>query len=59
VGDLAAALRWAKASLRSAERAAGPRLIAHALARVAIYEFLQGNHAWHDLLDNAATLRAP
>jgi hypothetical protein len=46
-GDLPDALEWARASLRSAERAADPRLVAHSLARIAIYEFLQGNGARH------------
>ena len=32
-GDLPGASRWAKASLRSAEQAADPRLMAHSLAR--------------------------
>lgn len=53
-GDLPGALHWARASLRSAERAADPRLVAHSLARIAIYEFLQGNGAQDDLLDQAA-----
>jgi DNA-binding CsgD family transcriptional regulator/tetratricopeptide (TPR) repeat protein len=57
-GDLPAALHWAKASLRSAERAADPHLIAHSLARVAAFEFLQGNGARHDLLDHAEALGA-
>ncbi len=58
VGDLPAARDWAKASLRSAERAADPRLIAHSLARIAIFEFLQGNGVRHDLLDRAEALNA-
>jgi DNA-binding CsgD family transcriptional regulator len=57
-GDLPAALHWAKASLQSAERAADPRLMAHSLARVAIFEFLQGNGVRHDLLDNVDALSA-
>jgi tetratricopeptide (TPR) repeat protein len=57
-GDLPAASRWAKASLRSAERAADPRLMAHSLARIALFEFLQGNGVRSDLLDRAETLDA-
>jgi DNA-binding CsgD family transcriptional regulator len=57
-GDLPAALHWAKASLRSAERAADPHLMAHSLARIAAFEFLQGNGARHDLLDRAEALSA-
>jgi DNA-binding CsgD family transcriptional regulator len=57
-GDLPAALHWAKASLRSAERAADPHLMAHSLARIAAFEFLQGNGARHDLLDRAKALGA-
>jgi DNA-binding CsgD family transcriptional regulator len=57
-GDLPAALHWAKASLRSAERAADPHLMAHSLARIAAFEFLQGNGARHDLLDRAEALGA-
>jgi DNA-binding CsgD family transcriptional regulator len=58
VGDLPAALHWAKVSLRSAQRAADPRLMAHSLARVAIFEFFQGNGVRHDLLDNLEALSA-
>lgn len=57
-GDLPAALDWAKASLRSAERAADPHLMAHSLARIAAFEFLAGNGARLDLLDNAEALCA-
>jgi DNA-binding CsgD family transcriptional regulator len=57
-GDLAAAVHWAKVSLRSAERAADPRLMAHSLAGIAIFEFLQGNGVRHDLLDNVEALSA-
>ena len=57
-GDLPAASRWAKASLRSAERAADPRLMAHSLARIALFEFLQGNGVRSDLLERAETLDA-
>jgi DNA-binding CsgD family transcriptional regulator/tetratricopeptide (TPR) repeat protein len=57
-GDLPAASRWAEASLRSAERAADARLIAHSLARIALFEFLQGYGARQDLLERAATLYA-
>jgi DNA-binding CsgD family transcriptional regulator len=55
-GDLPDALRWARASLRSAERAGDPRLAAHSLARIAAIEFLQGNGVRTDLLDEAETL---
>ena len=55
-GDLADASRWAKASLRSAEQAADPRLVAHSLARIAIFEFLQGHGTRLDLLDRAEAL---
>jgi DNA-binding CsgD family transcriptional regulator/tetratricopeptide (TPR) repeat protein len=57
-GDLPAASRWAATSLRSAERAAAPRLIAHSLARIALFEFLQGNGVQVDLLDRAEALEA-
>jgi DNA-binding CsgD family transcriptional regulator/tetratricopeptide (TPR) repeat protein len=57
-GDLPAGLQWAKASLRSAEQAADPHLMAHSLARIAAFEFLQGNGARLDLLDNAEALAA-
>ena len=57
-GDLPAASRWAATSLRSAERAAAPRLIAHSLARIALFEFLQGNGVQLDLLDRAEALEA-
>jgi DNA-binding CsgD family transcriptional regulator len=57
-GDLPAALRWAKASLRSAERATDPHLTAHSLARIAVFEFLQGNGVRLDLLDRAEALDA-
>jgi DNA-binding CsgD family transcriptional regulator len=57
-GDLAAAVHWAKVSRRSAERAADPRLMAHSLAGIAIFEFLQGNGVQHDLLDNVEALSA-
>jgi DNA-binding CsgD family transcriptional regulator len=49
-------LHWANASLRSAERAAEPHLMAHSLARVAVLEFLGGNGARLDLLDQAEAL---
>jgi DNA-binding CsgD family transcriptional regulator len=58
VGDLPAALHWAKVSLRSAERAADPQLMAHSLARVAIFEFFQGNGVRQDLLDYVEALSA-
>jgi DNA-binding CsgD family transcriptional regulator len=57
-GDLPAALHWAKTSLRSANRAADPHLVAHSLARIAAFEFLQGSGARHDLLDSAEALVA-
>jgi hypothetical protein len=57
-GDLPAALCWAKVSLRSAERAADPRLMAHSLARIAVFEFLQGHGVRLDLLDTAEALDA-
>jgi DNA-binding CsgD family transcriptional regulator len=57
-GDLPAARDLAKASLRSAERAADPRLIAHSLARIALFEFLQGNGVRYDLLDRIEALSA-
>ena len=53
-----AASRLAKASLRSAEQAADPRLVAHSLARIAVFEFLQGHGARLDLLDRAEALDA-
>jgi DNA-binding CsgD family transcriptional regulator/tetratricopeptide (TPR) repeat protein len=57
-GDLPAALHCAKTSLRSAERAADPHLMAHSLAGIAAFEFLKGSGARHDLLDNAEALCA-
>jgi DNA-binding CsgD family transcriptional regulator/tetratricopeptide (TPR) repeat protein len=57
-GDLRNAARLAKTSLRSAEQAADPRLIAHSLARIALFEFLQGNGAQPDLLERAEALAA-
>ena len=57
-GDLPGASRLAKASLRSAEQAADPRLVAHSLARVVIFEFLQGHGTRLDLLDRAEALDA-
>jgi DNA-binding CsgD family transcriptional regulator len=57
-GDLPGASRLAKASLRSAEQAADPRLVAHSLARIAIFEFLQGHGARLDMLDRAEALDA-
>ena len=57
-GDLPGASRLAKASLRSAEQAADPRLVAHSLARIVIFEFLQGRGAQMDLLDKAEALDA-
>jgi DNA-binding CsgD family transcriptional regulator/tetratricopeptide (TPR) repeat protein len=57
-GDLPDASRWAKASLRSAEQAADPRLIAHSLARIALFGFLQGQGAQPDVLERAEALAA-
>ena len=57
-GHLPAALNWATVSLRSAERAADPHLMAQSLARIAVFEFLQGNGARLELLDRAETLEA-
>jgi DNA-binding CsgD family transcriptional regulator len=57
-GDLPAASRLAQASLRSAEQAADPHLIAHSLARTSLFEFLQGHGARLDLLDRAEALDA-
>jgi DNA-binding CsgD family transcriptional regulator len=57
-GDLPAASHWAKVSLRSAERAADPRLMAHSLARIAVFEFLQGHGVRLDLLDRAEAFDA-
>jgi len=57
-GDLPGASRLAAASLQSAERTADPRLLAHSLARVAIFGFLQGQGVRLDLLDEAEKLDA-
>ena len=57
-GDLAAASRWAEVSLHSAERAADPRLVAHSLARIALFAFLQGTGVRLDLLERAEALEA-
>ena len=57
-GDYPAALHRAKASLRAAERAADPHLMAQSLARIAVFEFLRGNGVRLDLLDRAETLEA-
>lgn len=57
-GDLPGASCLAKASLRSAEQAADTRLAAHSLARVALFEFLQGHGVRLDLLDRAEELDA-
>jgi DNA-binding CsgD family transcriptional regulator/tetratricopeptide (TPR) repeat protein len=57
-GDLPAALHWAKVSLRSAEQAADPHLVAHSLARVAAFEFFQGHGVRLDLLEAAEVLGA-
>ena len=55
-GDLPSAADWARASLRSAEEARDPRLMAHSLARIALFEFLQGHGVRLDLLEEAKTL---
>jgi len=55
-GDLPSASRWAKKSLRSAERAGEPHLIAHSLARIALFEFLQGNGIRPGLLEQSEAL---
>jgi DNA-binding CsgD family transcriptional regulator len=57
-GDLPGASRLAAASVQAAEQAADPRLLAHSLARVAIFGFLQGNGVRLDLLDEAEKLDA-
>jgi DNA-binding CsgD family transcriptional regulator/tetratricopeptide (TPR) repeat protein len=57
-GDLPGASRLARASLRWAEQAADTRLVAHSLARIAVFEFLQGHGARLDLLDRAEALDA-
>jgi DNA-binding CsgD family transcriptional regulator len=57
-GDLPAASHGAQASLRLAERTADPHLMAHSLARIALFEFLQGHGVRSDLLDRAETLAA-
>ena len=58
VGDLPGASRLARASLRSAERAADPGLVARSLARIAVSKFPQGNGTRLDLLDRAEALDA-
>jgi len=57
-GDLPGASRWARLSLRTADRTADPRLTAHSLAHVALFEFLQGNGVRLDTLDRAEALDA-
>jgi DNA-binding CsgD family transcriptional regulator/tetratricopeptide (TPR) repeat protein len=57
-GDLAGASRLAKASLEWAEQAADPSLVAHSLARIVVFEFLQGHGVRPDLLDKAEALDA-
>ncbi len=57
-GDLRDASRLAKASLRRAKQAEEPRLVAHSLARIAIFEFLRGHSTRLDLLDRAEALYA-
>ena len=55
-GDLSAALLLARKSLRSAEQAADPQLVAHSLARIAVFEFIQGCGVRLDLLEVAEEL---
>ena len=57
-GDLSAGLNWARKSLRSAERAADPRLVAHSLARIAVFESIRGCGVRLDLLEAAEALDA-
>ena len=57
-GDLPAASRLAKGSLRLAARAADPRLEANSLGRIALFEFLQGTGVRRDLLERAESLEA-
>ena len=57
-GDLPGAVHWANVSLRSAEQAADPHLVAHSLARVAAFEFFQGHGVRLDLLETAEMLGA-
>jgi DNA-binding CsgD family transcriptional regulator/tetratricopeptide (TPR) repeat protein len=58
-GDLPGASRLARESLRSAEQTSDPRLVAHSLARVAVFEFLRGHGTRLDLLDKAEALDGP
>jgi DNA-binding CsgD family transcriptional regulator/tetratricopeptide (TPR) repeat protein len=58
-GDLPGARNWADVSLCSAQQAADPHLIAHSLARIALFEFLQGNADWPELLEQAEAASAP
>jgi DNA-binding CsgD family transcriptional regulator len=58
-GDLPGASRLAKESLRLAEQASDPCQLAHSLARVAVFEFLQGHGTRLDLLDRAEALDGP
>jgi DNA-binding CsgD family transcriptional regulator len=55
-GVLPDAMRWARASERSAELAANRHLMAHSLARIAALEFFQGNGFRSDLLEQAEAL---
>jgi DNA-binding CsgD family transcriptional regulator/tetratricopeptide (TPR) repeat protein len=57
-GDLPAACRWARTSLRSAKRAADPRLTARSLAGIALFEFLRGHGARAGILQRAEALAA-
>jgi DNA-binding CsgD family transcriptional regulator len=57
-GDLPDASRLARASLQWAKQADDTRLVAHSLARIAVFEFLQGHGAPLDLLDRAEALDA-
>lgn len=57
-GDLPGASALATASLRSAERAGDRRLVAHSLARIALFDFLQGYAVPPDTLPQAEALAA-
>jgi DNA-binding CsgD family transcriptional regulator len=55
-GDLPAASRWARVSLRSAKQAADPGLMAQSLSRIALFDFLQGDGVRPELLNRAEAL---
>jgi DNA-binding CsgD family transcriptional regulator len=57
-GDLPGASALATSSLRSAGRAGDRRLVAHSLARIALFEFLRGNAVPQDMLPKAEALAA-